>query len=148
MLLFMTVGLGSASAQNREVPYWASIKPDELNMRVGPSTDFKIVWVFRRAGLPIKVIRVQEGWRMIEDVDGEKGWVLASFLNPRRSALVVGDGLAPMRELPASSAKLKWNLEPGVVGYLSDCEAGWCNLNVHGHKGWVEQKRLWGSGTP
>jgi SH3-like domain-containing protein len=43
---------------------------------------------------------------------------------------------------------LRWNLEPGVVGKLGDCEAGWCELSVGPRKGWVEQKRLWGAGEP
>ena len=44
-----------ATAQDREVPYWASIRASELNMRVGPSADYKIAWVYHRAGLPCRV---------------------------------------------------------------------------------------------
>lgn len=66
ILSLVMLGISTpADAQQREVPYWATIKPDELNMRVGPSTEYKIDWVYRRAGLPIKVVRVAEGWRLI-----------------------------------------------------------------------------------
>lgn len=136
------------SAQTRETPYWATIKTDELNMRVGPSREFPIDWVYKRKGLPIKVIRVTDGWRLIEDMDGTQGWVSQSLLSPRRSALVVGEGLLAMRDAPASNAKLKWNLQAGVVGYLGNCEAGWCEMDVRGHTGWVDQSRLWGAGEP
>ena len=61
---------------------------------------------------------------------------------------MVGEGLAAMREAPADNAGLKWNVEPGVVGKLGDCEAGWCEFNVGGRVGWVRQKRLWGAGKP
>lgn len=81
-------------------------------------------------------------------MDGAQGWVLSSFLSPRRSALVVGDGLAAIRAKPDVSSKLKWNVEAGVVGYLGDCAEGWCEFDVHGRAGWVQQDRLWGAGEP
>lgn len=136
------------AAADREVPYWASIKTETLNMRAGPGRDFPIEWVYRREGLPLKVVRVHEGWRMVRDPDGAQGWVTANLLSIERGALVVGEGLVPMRESPAASARLKWKLEPGVVGRLGDCESGWCELDVAGHRGFVPAARLWGAGSP
>ncbi len=137
-----------ASGQDREVPYWATIRSDRLNMRVGPSREYPVEWVYSRPGLPIKVVRVVEGWRMIEDPDGEQGWVVARLLDPARGAIVTDDGVAPMRNAPSDAAALKWNLEPGVVGTLGACEDGWCLLDVEGHRGYVRQTRLWGAGEP
>ncbi|MCB5424602.1 hypothetical protein H0274_04975 [Altererythrobacter sp. CC-YST694] len=137
-----------AAAQNREVPYWASMRSQEVNMRVGPSEEYKIEWVYRRAHLPVKVVRVMEGWRLIRDADGAQGWVVARLLSPERTALVVGKGLASMRDGPSEGSALRWNVEPGVVGKLGDCEAGWCELMVDKRKGWVRQQRLWGAGEP
>ena len=135
-------------AQERDVPYWATIKTEELNMRVGPSRDYRIDWVYRRKGLPIKVVRVSEGWRLIQDMDGTQGWVTSTLFSPQRGALVVGEGTTAMRTGPAADSQLKWNLEAGVVGILGDCESGWCELDVKGHTGWVKQERLWGAGEP
>jgi len=84
----------------------------------------------------------------VRDQDGAEGWIVARLLNPLHSAVVIGKGLVPMRADADSAAALRWNLEPGVVGKLRDCENGWCQLDVNGHKGWVEQKRLWGAGDP
>lgn len=136
------------SAAEREVPYWASIRAEKLNMRAGPGRDFPIEWVYVRKGLPVKVKRVHEGWRLVEDPGGAVGWVNASLLTIERGALVTGDGLAEMRDAPGESARLKWKLEPGVVGKLGECEAGWCKFAVSGHSGFVRQQRLWGSGQP
>lgn len=145
--LLVTIAV-PASAQDREVPYWASLRNDVVNMRVGPSTEYPIDWVYRRAQLPIKVVRVREGWRLVRDVDGTQGWIVARMLNPQRTALVVGKGLAGIRATPGKDGALKWNAEPGVVGRLGRCDAGWCELDVGGRKGWVEQDRLWGAGEP
>ena len=137
-----------AAAQKRETPYWASIRVERINMRVGPSEAYRISWVYRRPQLPLKVLRIKEGWRLVEDVDGARGWVVARFLNPKRTALVIGKGVTPMRADSDAGAKLLWNVEPGVVGKLGDCSDGWCRLDVAGRKGWVAQQRLWGAGEP
>ncbi len=146
--LFAAFFITPAAAQDREVPYWATIRASVLNMRVGPSAEYKIAWVFRRAGLPVKVIRVVEGWRLIRDSDGTEGWVVARLLSPDRGAVVVGAELAAMRDAPADAGALKWNAQPGVVGKLGDCGAGWCEFNVAGRKGWIRATRIWGAGDP
>lgn len=140
--------LTPARAQDREVPYWATIRASELNMRVGPSQDYKIAWVYRRAGLPVKVIRVMEGWRLIRDPDGAQGWVVARLLSPDRGAIVIGAGAADMRADPAENARLKWRLEPGVIGKLGECDRDWCEFTVDDRQGWVKRSRLWGAGEP
>ncbi|WP_235902205.1 SH3 domain-containing protein [Pontixanthobacter gangjinensis] len=117
-------------------------------MRVGPSRDYKVSWVYRREQLPLKVLRVVDGWRLVQDSEGTQGWVSSSLLSPRLTALVVGEGLAPMRDAANANGGLKWNLEPGVVGYLGGCSDGWCELDVKGYRGWVSQSRLWGAGEP
>ncbi|ABC63435.1 SH3 domain-containing protein [Erythrobacter litoralis] len=147
-LCLVLAACGSAAAQQREVPYWASINTTELNMRVGPSTEYRIQWVFKREGLPVKVLRLKDGWRYIEDPVGDQGWVAARMLSTERGGVVTGEGLAPMRAAPADNSSLKWNLEPGVVGTLGDCEAGWCVFSVEGREGYVPEARLWGAGTP
>src|SRR3569623_1682469 len=72
-----------AGAQDRETPYWASLRSDEVNMRVGPSEDYQISWVYRRAGLPVKVVRIKEGWRLVRDSEGAEGWVVGRLLRVR-----------------------------------------------------------------
>lgn len=117
-------------------------------MRVGPSEEYRIEWVYRRPELPVKVMRIKEGWRLIRDPDGAQGWVVARLLSPARTALIVGEGLAAIRESAAESGRLLWNAEPGVVGKLGNCSDGWCQIDVEGRKGWVRQTRLWGAGEP
>lgn len=152
-LLFLTFTLFAvaampARAQEREVPYWVTLRADEVNMRVGPSADFPIDWVYRRAGLPMKVVRLNEGWRLVEDPDGARGWIFARLLSRDRGAIVIGEGLAEMRQDPEEPGSVLWKVEPGVVGDLGDCESDWCEFVVHGRKGWIEQSRLWGAGEP
>ena len=140
--------LTPGAAQTREVPYWASIASPEVRMRVGPSRDFPIEWVYKRDGLPLKVVRVQESWRLVQDPDGTQGWMAASLLSLERTAIVIGEGITPIRTAPGRDGVLKWNVEPGVVGNLGVCQDGWCEFNVEGRAGWVLEERLWGTGAP
>lgn len=148
LLLFALAMAAPAGAQEREAPYWATLRADEVNMRVGPGSDYKIDWVYRREGLPMKVVRLVEGWRLVEDPSGTRGWIAARLLSPERGAIVIGEGLAPMREAAAESAPVLWQAEPGVVGKLGDCSDGWCRFDVTGREGWVRAERLWGAGAP
>ena len=145
LLLAVTIVCDPAHAQDREVPYWASLRYDEVRMRVGPSNEYPIEWVYRRKGLPVKVVRVREGWRFVEDPEGAQGWIARSQLDPARGMLVVGEGLADIRAEPAAASALRWRAEPGVVGQLRGCREGWCEVDIAGRTGWIARDRVWGA---
>ncbi|TRD12534.1 hypothetical protein FGU71_12110 [Erythrobacter insulae] len=149
-VVFIAAGITAspAHAQDRETPYWASLRYDEVRMRVGPSGEYKIEWLYRRKGLPVKVVRMREGWRLVQDPEGVQGWIAASQLTLDRGALIIGDGLVDMRALPDASSSLQWRAEPGVVGRLLGCREEWCELDVTGRRGWVPADRIWGAGEP
>lgn len=117
-------------------------------MRVGPGEDYRILWVYRRQNLPLKVLRIKEGWRLVQDPDGAQGWILQQFLTRNRGGYVRGEGPADMREKADRTSRLLWRLSPGVVGALGDCSAGWCAFDVEGRRGFVEEGRIWGAGEP
>lgn len=132
-------------AQNRALPYWASLRYDEVRMRVGPSGEYPIDWVYKRKGLPVKVVRVREGWRLVEDHEGARGWIAASQLNPARGVMITGSNPTALRAEPSAASALKWRAQPGVVATLLRCRNGWCEVDIAGRKGWVVAPHLWGS---
>lgn len=150
LLTLVLAASGPALAQDREVPYWATIRDSasRLNMRVGPSEDYPISWVYKRPGLPVKVLRVHESWRLVQDPSGAKGWVAKSLLSAERGGIVTGGRPTPMRAGPSPESQLRWFIEAGVVGRLGDCAMGWCEFAVGNRQGWVVQSRLWGAGRP
>ena len=147
LVIALSLAFGSLSAQTRDVPYWASLRFDEVRMRVGPSRNYPIDWIYRRQGLPVRVVRLREGWRLVEDHEGVRGWVASSQLTPSRGAMIVGEGLATMRAEPEAGAALLWRAEPGVIGTLGRCRDDFCRIDVAGRTGWVARGRLWGSGA-
>lgn len=150
MALFSFAICASAHAQDdAKVPYWATISADVANMRVGPANTYKIDWVYRRLHLPVKVVRREGAWRLIEDPDGAQGWMRDLLLSRERGGIVSGKDIVSMRTRPDDSAPVAWRLEPGVVGVIADeCRNGWCPFDVNGHQGFVRETRLWGTGEP
>ena len=149
-MLFAAAAVLSAPlrAEAPKTPYWASIRSDEVNMRVGPGEDYRIAWVYYRQHLPLKVLRLKEGWRLVQDPEGAQGWVLARLLTRERSGFVTGQQPAEMHEQANGNSRLRWRLAPGVVGQLGDCGSGWCQFTVGPRRGFVEQTRVWGAGEP
>ena len=125
-------------------PYWASLRTQPANLRVGPGREYRISWVYVRAGLPVKVLRTIGGWRLVEDIDGARGWMLAQFLARARSATVKG-GMAEIRENADGTGRLLWRAEPGVTGKLGDCGPTWCQFDIDGRRGFVAKAAVWGA---
>lgn len=134
----------AGEAQERKVPYWASIATGDALMRTGPERTYPATWRYRRRDLPVQVVQVYGNWRRIREQDGTEGWMLATLLSAQRTAIVTGDGPAEMHVDPASGSGLAWRAEPGVVGRISHCESGWCLFDVAGKKGYIQTDRIWG----
>ena len=147
ILAGLTLMAAHSSEAARKVPYWASLNAGEVMMRTGPGRNFPADWLYRRRGLPVKVVALytvqHSEWRKIEDPDGTVGWVQANLLSDQRSGLVVGD-IRPLRERPAAEANVVWRAEPGVVGHISQCANGWCKFDVHGRVGFVATSQIVG----
>ncbi len=126
-------------------PQFASLKADEVNLRVGPGKRYPIAWVYQRRGLPVEVTAAFEQWRRVSDHEGTRGWIHERLLSPRRTALVMGKtGL--VREKPDADAQPLARLEPGVIVELLTCTGAWCRVTVADYEGWIEGRALWGAG--
>jgi SH3-like domain-containing protein len=146
-LAFLLAGLavGPASAQHeRKPPYWASISAGKAMMRTGPGRNYPATWLYRRADLPVQVIETYPSWRKIRDPGGDEGWMLQNLLSDERTALVTGDAPRPLHAEPDAASPIRYRAEPGVVGRISDCEKGWCRLDVGGREGFIRTDQIWG----
>jgi SH3-like domain-containing protein len=145
----LTVSTPARAADDDKVPYWASIDAEVANLRVGPGDSYKIDWVYRRPHLPVKVLRREGPWRLVEDPDGARGWMRDLLLSRTRGGLVKdAGGLIEMHAEGRSGSPMLWRVQPGVVGVLGECKEGWCAFDTAGHKGFVREDALWGTGAP
>lgn len=156
----VTVGLAgpTPAAQNfpgasgLPVPRFVSLKSDRVNLRKGPGTDYPTAWVYRRAGLPLEVIKEFESWRQVRDADGVAGWVLQSFLSGRRTALVLPWEVKGLRAPPKVALRSDDSkrsdpvamVEAGVIANVTSCDGEWCLVSIDRYRGYLEQSKLWG----
>lgn len=132
----------SASAASF-MPYYASFRSDEVNMRVGPSKDHPIAWVYHRKGLPVQVIDRHNEWRQVVAPDGDRGWVKKSLLSPRRTVFTLAR-MAALRSNPSVGASAIAQVEQGVVCPLRSCNQHWCQVDAGAYRGWLEKDVIWG----
>lgn len=142
--LMMNLAVAGAAAQELPLPRWVSLRSDEVNVRVGPGTDYPIQWVFVREGLPVEITAESDNWRRIRDIDGDEGWVHRSLLSGARTVVVTG-GIRTMWRTPdAYAAAPVLRAEAGVIGRLLECAGVWCRLEINGERGWMPRVQMWG----
>ncbi len=152
--LVLTAALGACvpavvkAAGSDAPPYWVGLRASQSNMRVGPGRDYRINWTYMRAGLPLKVLREMEGWVLVEDPDGERGWMLTQFVSRKAHTAMVRGQVTDIRENRDGTGRVLWRAEPGVIARLGDCNTGWCKVDIDGRPGYMPQSALWGADKP
>ena len=139
-----SVQMGSVTGLR--LPRYASLRFDKTNVREGPSKTHRTAWIFQRAGLPIEIIGEFDVWRRIRDSEGAEGWVLASLLSGRRTALVTPWRKAEEAPLYAKlgAPDMAAKLQSGVLANVKTCQGDWCRVFGEGFDGFIKQGDLWG----
>jgi SH3-like domain-containing protein len=134
------------AAAPAKFPRFQSLRSNEVNLRSGPGTRYKIDWVYKRTDLPVKVEREFEHWLAIRDADGIEGWVNAATLNARRN-FIVQNADATLRDDPDDKAEPVAILKPGVIGRIKLCkkDSDWCQVQIAGHSGYLRRSQFWGT---
>ncbi len=128
---------------NLPLPRYVSLKGNEGNARRGPSLSHRIDWVFRHAGMPLRVTAEFGHWRRVEDSDGAGGWVHYALLSGVRTVLVTEDMLE-LRTRPNSNADVVARAEARAILRLGECNPEWCRVSGGGQRGWVPKAAIWG----
>ncbi|HWI86069.1 MAG TPA: SH3 domain-containing protein [Sphingomonas sp.] len=142
--MLAVVAADPLAAQERPLPYWASISAGQAMMRAGPDRSYPALWLYKRRDLPVRVLQIMGPWRRVQERDGSAGWMLATLLAARRTAIITGS-LRPIRAEPRSDAQVLWRAEPGVVGRISRCDGQYCRIQIGEKTGFIEQSGLWGT---
>jgi SH3-like domain-containing protein len=129
------------------LPRYVSLRSDEVNMRSGPGERYPVLWLYKRKDLPVKIEREFDVWRLVEDMDGVKGWVHAATVTGRRSFVITGSDAATLRSDADDGAGAVAVLKPGVVGRVLACDAGaaWCRVQVGDYRGYLPRTAFWGT---
>lgn len=128
-----------------KLPRFASLRSDDVNMRAGPGTRYRIDWVYKRRDLPVEIEREFDVWRWVKDADGIQGWVHQATLMGRRD-FIVQKAEVTLRSEANDTASAVAILKPGVIGRIRSCEAGsdWCNVQTGSYRGYLRRAQFWG----
>lgn len=127
-----------------ELPRYVSVKK-RVHARRGPSTKYRIDWIYQEINLPLRVEQEFGHWRRVIDVEGQGGWIHYAFLSNTRYVLFTGEQNIHYRQ--NTSEKPMATAQKGVVALIEKCELDWCLIEADGHKGWTVKNALWGVGA-
>jgi SH3-like domain-containing protein len=113
------------------------------NARRGPSLSHRIDWVFRHAGMPLRVTAEYGHWRRIEDRDGAGGWVHYALLSGVRTAIIEDDNTA-LKARPDAASGTVALASMGAIVRLGACTIDWCDVAAGSEDGWVPKEAIWG----
>ena len=116
---------------------------DRETLTVLPGDRYPIKWIYRRAGLPVEVLKEFDVWRLVRDPDGEIGWVNGNLLTGERTAYITRS-VRTLYARPDIAAPPVWRAEPGVVAKIVLCEQAWCQLRADGRSGYILRNQIWG----
>ncbi|CAI3943099.1 SH3-like domain (SH3) [Commensalibacter communis] len=115
------------AVSGKPLPYFLSLRADEVNMRAGPGARYPISWTYHRRNMPVKVTREFDIWRLVEDVDGQKGWIQQAILSGGRSFIITGEPLSVGQEVADQSKdkdkKKSEHMDSRIVGYIADAQS-------------------------
>ncbi len=128
------------------LPRFVSLRPDSVNLRVGPSARYPIEWIYVRRGLPVEIIAEFDTWRRIKDPAGTEGWVHSSMISGKRTAMVTGEAVRPLLRTMDGKPDTVASVEPGVIVAVEKCPQGaaLCRVDAGGAVGWISRDALWG----
>lgn len=125
------------------IPRFVSIRADKANLRVGPGSDYPILWRLMRAGMPAQVVDEEGQWREIVLHDGERGWLFAPLFSGART-LYVTLARAPIRKAPDPRADIVALAAETVVLRVQECRPEWCEVRKGDIEGWIARTMVWG----
>jgi SH3-like domain-containing protein len=126
-----------------KLPRFASLRSDEVNLRVGPGENYPIAWVFKRKDMPVEILEQFQNWRRVADWQGDKGWILDRMVTAKRSVIIDG-AVRELHRQPDAASPVIARAEPGVIAKLLELQGPWCRIEAGGYKGWVQRTEVWG----
>ncbi|MCX8666294.1 hypothetical protein J3T99_01450 [Acetobacteraceae bacterium B3987] len=97
------------------LPRYASMRADRVYMRRGPGERYPIDWVYHRRGYPVLIEREFGVWRLVEDPEGQKGWVHQVTLHGSRSFIIPG---SVSYDGDASKVSTTGHADSRIVAYM------------------------------
>ena len=120
-----------------------SLKNNEVNLRQGPSFEYPVKFIYKKKYLPVEILDKSETWRKIKDFENNSGWIHASQLSKKKSAICKKNN-SVLYKKPTIFSKPIAKLETGRLLLISKCKIKWCKITSGNFDGWILENYLWG----
>ena len=142
VLFFLILFFFPKSSAN-EIKKFLSLKNSEVNLRQGPSFEYPVKFIYKKKYLPVEILDKSETWRKIKDFENNSGWIHASQLSKKKSAICKKNN-SVLYKKPTIFSKPIAKLEIGRLVLIKKCKVKWCKITTGGFKGWIFKSSLWG----
>ena len=144
LVLFFSILLFLPKSFANESKKFLSLKNNEVNLRQGPSFEYPVKFIYKKKYLPIEILDKSETWRKIKDFENNSGWIHASQLSKKKSAICKKNN-SVLYKKPTIFSKPIAKLEIGRLVLVKKCKAKWCKITSGDYGGWVFKNTLWGN---
>ena len=143
LVLFFSILFFLPKSFANESVNFLSLKNNEVYVRVGPSKEYPIKFIYKKKYLPLEIIDKSETWRKIKDFENNSGWIHISQLSKKKSAINTKNNSVLYKKSTIYSKPIA-RLEVGRLVLIKKCKEKWCKITSGGFKGWVFESSLWG----
>ena len=165
MLFFLFLIINNqATYANKNSSSWASLKYNKTYLRTGPSKDNKVIWVYKRKGLPLKILRKKNEWNEVLLPSSQKGWINSSQISKKRNVIIQNKkslsdmALSKQKQITVTDKNSKTiaYVQEGVIATLNKCKKDLCEIELKVKKekyffknsyklsGYIEKDFIWG----
>ena len=134
----------TGSITGLEIPRFVSLKSNDVNLRVGPSTNYPIKLKYITQNLPIEIIDEFDVWRQTRDHNGMIGWAHKSLIKGERFILTGYENKKEINLYNRPNGKIIGVIKKNNILDLKICILSWCKVSRNKIKGWLLKKNVWG----
>ena len=127
-----------------KIPRFVSLKSDEVNLRIGSSTNYPIILKYVTKNMPVEITDEYERWRKIRDREGNEGWIYGDLLKGDRFAIIIKNNKSNIYVFSKPDGVPIGEIGKLNIVTIKVCLKKWCKIKFDRHKGWVNKKNLWG----
>ena len=127
-----------------KIPRYVSIKSNDVNVRVGPSTNYPILIKYIQKNIPVEIIQEHKNWRKIVDYNKNTGWIKKNLLKGDRFA-IIKETLNDVSYIYINPKGFKiGEIKKNNIVRVNKCRMSWCYISYEKKHGWIPKKNLWG----
>ena len=131
-------------ATGYKIPRFVSLKSDEVNLRIGSSTNYPIILKYVTKNMPVEITDEYERWRKIRDREGNEGWIYGDLLKGDRFAIIIKNNESNIYVFSKPDGVPIGEIGKLNIVTIKVCLKKWCKIKFDRHKVWINKKNLWG----